>query len=806
MIAAHKTGRQPWLRVILLGTGLILAPLAFAQPLVVINTNDAGAGSLRQAILDANANLGPDTINFDIPGVGPHVIAPVSALPTIDEAVLIDGYSQPGTAANSAELGSNAIIDIVIDGSLMDLAFSGLRVEGAGSEIRGLSIININTGPALHLLQGGGHVVRGNWLGIDPSGSAAGNRQGIFVASENCTIGAPGGGPPTLADRNLIGNSKVFAIQVLASQGTRIQNNFIGTDPSGTAPASNLGGINLLSEGVMVGGLDPLEGNRVAWSRRVGVAVQDGHGGLAFNNTIRGNSILNNGELGIDLGLDGVSENDGSPDADAGPNGLQNFPVLISAMNSAGAITVSGVLDSLPNTAFDIDFYSNGVRDSGPPDAAGLFHGEGEAFLGTTQVTTDGAGHADFNLVLPEAPVGAWISATATDPNGNTSEFSATIPVPGENCTVTNTDPSGPGSFDNCLDQLGTNGNNGSKVDSIGFNIPGGGSVPHDDGTSPFSPNLIIDFSTQPGYQAPGVDPCADDAIRPVIVNANPPDLDLFDGTIIIGIDLIGSVIVKAEARAVEITESRLAATLPGAGVFLDGDLSNITRSIFVPNMNFPSLAVVGNHNRISDSCAENGLGIFAAASGNTLIRLHVPGPPDTSALILGGTGNTISALRTSNTPPRNEGAGTGITIDLGDDGHTENDPLDDDAGPNGLQNHPVIESATTFGTGTEGAGQAQVQGVLDSAPDSEFRIEAYASATCAPNDYGPAERFLGFIDVTTDAAGHTGFILQTTEPVIIGEVVVASATASDGSTSELSACVVVEMGDPDLILTSGFE
>src|SRR5215210_1430061 len=68
---------------------------------VVTNTNDAGAGSLRQAILDANANPGPDDITFNISGAGVHTITPLTPLPAATGTVVIDGYTQPGAAANS---------------------------------------------------------------------------------------------------------------------------------------------------------------------------------------------------------------------------------------------------------------------------------------------------------------------------------------------------------------------------------------------------------------------------------------------------------------------------------------------------------------------------------------------------------------------------------------------------------------------------------------------------------------------------------------------------------------------------------
>ncbi len=80
----------------------------FGQPGLVTNTNDSGPGSLRQAILDSNSNPGPDTIDFNIPGSGVHTISPTSALPTITDPVLIDGYSQPGSSPNTLLQGNNA--------------------------------------------------------------------------------------------------------------------------------------------------------------------------------------------------------------------------------------------------------------------------------------------------------------------------------------------------------------------------------------------------------------------------------------------------------------------------------------------------------------------------------------------------------------------------------------------------------------------------------------------------------------------------------------------------------------------------
>ena len=82
------------------GLALLAASWGSAQAatFTVTNTDDSGAGSLRQAILDANANPGLDTIAFDIGGVGHQTIQPLSALPTITDPVIIDGGTQDGFA------------------------------------------------------------------------------------------------------------------------------------------------------------------------------------------------------------------------------------------------------------------------------------------------------------------------------------------------------------------------------------------------------------------------------------------------------------------------------------------------------------------------------------------------------------------------------------------------------------------------------------------------------------------------------------------------------------------------------------
>ncbi|HKD17512.1 MAG TPA: S-layer homology domain-containing protein, partial [Thermoanaerobaculia bacterium] len=142
--------------------------------------------------------------------------------------------------------------------------------------------------------------------------------------------------------------------------------------------------------------------------------------------TIRGNSIHDNLVTGIDLsaggGPDGVTPND-LGDGDSGGNNLQNFPVVSAVTYGAGNTTVDGLLNSTANTMFSLDFYASTCSNF-PHDFL-----QGETYIGTAAVTTDGSGNIAFHVTtLNPVASGSPISVTATDPAGNTSEFSQRLP------------------------------------------------------------------------------------------------------------------------------------------------------------------------------------------------------------------------------------------------------------------------------------------------------------------------------------------------------------------------------------------
>ena len=245
---------------------LIAGPAA-ATTFTVINTNDSGVGSLRQAIIDAVAAPTAGQFNmvaFNIPGAGVHTIRPTSPLPPL-KALTIDGYTQPGSRANTLAKGSDAILAIEIDGSLAGAGQDGLvtlgAVPGAGGgsiEVRGL-VINRFGGSGIHITGPGGNgfpgyaLIQGCYIGTDASGTQArGNGIGIELGTDGqATVGQMtpdfgGNTTPWPAYRNVISGNVGAGIKMDSGDpqspafGT-VRDAYIGTDAQGLAALGNGG-------------------------------------------------------------------------------------------------------------------------------------------------------------------------------------------------------------------------------------------------------------------------------------------------------------------------------------------------------------------------------------------------------------------------------------------------------------------------------------------------------------------------------------------------------------------------------------
>jgi len=457
-----------------LGRGAFLLPIG--STLLVENTSDSGPGSLRQAILEANATAGvKETINFRIPGAGPHTIGPLTALPDITDPVNIDGWSQTGVAgSHEIELNggqcsggdgltlttSNCIIrGLVINrfsnnallvtgaavtnnwiyGNYIGISANGMLARGnsRGVQLLGGSAFNVigtdgdgvndllernvlsgNTNEAIRIGASEDNIIAGNYIGTDETGLVAlPNNEGIVGVggAVNNVIGLAG--KPNVISGNTLNGIR---IRDVGSTGNRIQANIIGATPT-ALPLPNQGwGIRLetSSSGNLIGSDndeidDDLEGNRITANSLGGILVTSA---AANHNRILRNRIYDNAGLGIDLGNNGVTAND-TGDADTGPNDLQNYPELAPA-NYANVLV--GSLSSGTNTTYHIELFANTTVD-------GSGNGEGETFLGSTNVHTGPAGTVGFVFTFTPVPGQTNFTATATDPVGNTSEFSPSV-------------------------------------------------------------------------------------------------------------------------------------------------------------------------------------------------------------------------------------------------------------------------------------------------------------------------------------------------------------------------------------------
>ena len=187
---------------------------AHAADFTVTNTNDSGTGSLRQAILDANAAAGADNIKFAIPGDGPHTISPNSELPDITDSVTIDGYTQLGSSKNTLAQGaSNAVLKIELDGTNAGVQATGLSVNASNCVVKGLVINRFQFGGVSSFINGVENVeIKGNFIGTDPSGTQdlGNDGNGVFINSQgNSTIG--GASPKA---RNVISGNSGAGVQL----------------------------------------------------------------------------------------------------------------------------------------------------------------------------------------------------------------------------------------------------------------------------------------------------------------------------------------------------------------------------------------------------------------------------------------------------------------------------------------------------------------------------------------------------------------------------------------------------------------
>ena len=315
----------------------------------VTNVNDSGAGSLRQAIIDANNTAGSNTINFNILPSGAKTISPTFGLPSITGQTFIDATTQPGFSGSPL---------IELNGANAANAANGLRLFSNNSRIRGF-IINRFGGNGIQV-SGSNNTVDGNYIGTNAAGTAAlpNLGEGIYL-DNNGSNNLIGGVTP--AARNLVSGNNLNGIFVSGTgTGNQIQGNYIGTNAAGTAaiPNQNNFGIAITAPSTTVGGTTPGARNIISGNRATGIYFASSAQGCQ----ILGNFIGTNatGTAAVPNGIDGI---------DTGSNGTVGGTVpgagnIISG-NGASGISTGGTGNLIQGNFIGTDISGNplGNRD-----------------------------------------------------------------------------------------------------------------------------------------------------------------------------------------------------------------------------------------------------------------------------------------------------------------------------------------------------------------------------------------------------------------------------------------------------------
>jgi hypothetical protein len=442
-------------------------PYVFKISIVVTHTGDSGLNSLRWAIALANAHSGPDTITFNIPDTDPGydsetgvwTIQPDSTLTELrDDGTVIDGSSQADFIGNDTNPFGP---EIEIDGSNTTNA-SGIGINSADNLIKELVINRFseggwgsNRGIVLWGDDATGNVIVGCYIGTDATGMVAlGNANGGITITDGASGNRIGG--PTVAERNLIcGTSNLGNIitgngisighigggSEMGEDNNIVIGNYIGVNREGTATLPNrMHGICIYqSSGNSIGGTNPGEGNIIAGNNGNGIAISNSK---SSDNIVAGNYIGTNTDGTPNMGntYHGIVLSNGTHHNTVGPenviayNGSDGVHIemdsTVSNTITENSITNNGNLGINTDSGGNIELDPPEITLATESEASGttcpgctveIFSDsddEGETYEGT--VTADGSGV--FTLAV--TVTGPYVTATATDGDGNTSEFS----------------------------------------------------------------------------------------------------------------------------------------------------------------------------------------------------------------------------------------------------------------------------------------------------------------------------------------------------------------------------------------------
>lgn len=374
-----------------------------------IGTNDGG---------DTAVSNGGDGVLID-DGAAFNTVDSDTISGNSGNGVRLSGSGTDNNTISNNEIGTNATGDDAVandqDGVLIE--------DGAAFNTVDSNTISGNTNDGVHISDLGSNqnTISNNEIGANDNGddAIANGQDGVLIedGADSNLVGVHDG----QGQGNTISGNGANGVRISGNPTSQniVAANDIGVQSDGNSPlpngqsgilVENDAGQNLIGSD-LDGNDDSAEGNVIAFNPLDGATITSG-----VQNAIHQNSIFSNGRLGINLGGSATTLPNDDKDPDNGANTLQNYPQVTDVLqNGAGGTDISGSLNSTPNSGFHIELYGN------DPTADTRWYVEGRQYLGSTDVVTDANGNATFSLTISGAAFS--VTATATDAQGNTSEF-----------------------------------------------------------------------------------------------------------------------------------------------------------------------------------------------------------------------------------------------------------------------------------------------------------------------------------------------------------------------------------------------
>jgi|GEM_PF-1127227 parallel beta-helix repeat protein len=692
---------------------------------IVTNTDDNGPGSLRQYILEANLNPGLDTIKFDIPGPGPHTIQLFSALPTITDAIVIDGTTEPDFSGSPV---------IELDGSNAGEA-NGLRIISGNSTVKGL-VINRFAHAGINLWLNGGNIIQNNIIGLDITGTIdlGNNGNGIDIhSSSNNLIGSEGASPSNVISGN---ESQGVDFYGAASEGNLVIGNYIGLDLTGSIDVGNTGnGIHLYSAPG-----NTISGNVISGNNATGIVLFD----QSSNNIIQGNFIGLDASGNIDLGNTwaGIDINDESTFTTIGGTNADQGN-LISG-NGENGINLGTNHNTVQGNIIGLNIL--GTEAIGNGDGSGISIGGCFNVIG-------GLDPGDRNIISGNSGPGIEFCCEIVANNEVLGNYIGT--------DVTGAIALGNGAGINIL----------SAVNIIGGDEPGAGNlISGNEGNG-------IDIGAS-GWPT---------ATYSNTIKGNYIGTDL-TGTIALPNGGTGILISESESNligGVEPGASNLISGNGDSGLSVNSNShSNVIRGNFI-GTDISGTEVLGNDGNgifMGTGSRNNLLGGIEEGAGNVIANNEFAG------IVIGIRPYPTGTVVSGNSIYNNGALGIDLSTNTNypwTDGITSNDPGDADFGPNYLQNFPELLNVGVDDGGDlliqylvdSNVGNSEYPIVVEfflSDEDGEGQLFLYSNFyTAANHEQGLKTIFLG-------PAINYGLEM--------GDYIVATATDAAGNTSEFSA------------------